>query len=328
MRPLRTLSRALKILWFSAAFIAVQSAVFATAEAQAPGSQELDRTQMTNPVAGPFQQDPYADANGVDETDRAASSPNDSDLGEQQILKRVERYQPFTASVAVPFYYTSNVALARTGERGDFLTAPSAGFTYAPRISRTFYGEVTIQDQQFCYNKYDEFDFGSFDIRVGAAYYLPQAHNLLLRGYYDYNRLTESGGFSSFFEDHSISMGAELPFRIGRAQQVSFGADTSISLAADPHRPQRNEFDVYAGYNVNLSRSFSLDAVGRVFIRDYRHGDRTDVSELLALSANWRVTKWLGASAISTFAWSRSNQAVFDYDVANVGGAVTLTLKF
>src|SRR5690348_10098615 len=45
------------------------------------------------------------------ENGEIVASPNDSDLGEQQILRKTETYQPFVASVAVPFYWTSNVAL-------------------------------------------------------------------------------------------------------------------------------------------------------------------------------------------------------------------------
>ncbi len=300
----------------------------ASSLAQAPNAQDVSRAQALQSQS-PFAADPYAaDQQGVDSTDHAAQTPNDPDLGVQEILKRVERYQPFTASVAVPFYYTSNVALVRRGEQDDFVTAPAASFTYAPRITRTFFGEVTVQDQQFYYNKYDDFDFGSFDIRVGVAYYLPQLHNLVLRALYDYNRLNLARSFDSFFDDHTIFLSAELPFRIDRAQQVSVGVDANISFAADPDPPQRNEFDIYAGYNLNVSRSFSLDAVGRFFFRDYYEGDRTDVTELLALSANWRVTRWFTASFISSFAWSQSNHEVFDYDVANVGGAVALTVKF
>jgi hypothetical protein len=296
--------------------------------AQSGTAQDVDRAQLLRNQS-PFQQDPYAaDVNGVDQTDHSAQTPNDADLGEQEILKRVERYQPFTASVAIPFYYTTNVALVRRGEKGDFLEAPTAAFTYAPRITRTFFAEISVQDQQFYYNRYSDFDFGSFDARVGLAYYLPQLHNLVLRAQYDYNRLNLADSFDEFFSDHSFYLGAELPFRIGRAQQLSFGADATLSFAADPDRPQRNEFDVYVGYNVNISRSFSLAGVGRVFVRDYEEGDRTDVSELLAVSANWRVAKWLTASAISTFAWSQSNHDVFDYEVANIGGAVAFTVRF
>src|SRR5947209_19827638 len=94
--------------------------------AQSPNAQDIERAQLLR-TQSPFAIDPYAtDGNGVDQTDHAETTPNDRDLGEQEILKRIERYQPFMASVAMPFYYTSNVALVRRGEKGDFLEAPSA----------------------------------------------------------------------------------------------------------------------------------------------------------------------------------------------------------
>jgi hypothetical protein len=285
-----------------------------------------DRAQLlrsSNPPPG----DPYSEENGVD-NGRAAESPNDADVGEQEILKRVERYEPFTASVATPFYYTSNVALVRNGEQSDLLFAPTAGVTYAPRFTRTLYGSFTLQRQEFYYDKFSALNFGSLDFRAGLSYILPKAHNLILRGEYDYNRLTLSNSLNGFFSNHSIFLSAELPFRIGRAQQVSLGADTNVSLDANPSAPQRDEFDVYIGYAVSLTRSLSVSAVGRVFVRDYRSISRTDVSEVLALTANYRITKYFSAGAATTLARSQSSKSVFDYDVANVGGALSLTFKF
>jgi hypothetical protein len=40
------------------------------------------------------------------------------------------------------------------------------------------------------------------------------------------------------------------------------------------------------------------------------------------------VNKYLTVSAVSTLAASQSNQSVFDYQVANLGGAVAFQLKF
>ena len=271
--------------------------------------------------------DPYSEENGVVDG-RAIESPNDADIGEQEILKRIERYEPFTASVATPFYYTSNVALARNGARGDILFAPTAGITYAPRFTRTLFGSFTLQQQSFYYNKYSGLDFGSFDFRAGLSYVLPKLHDLMLRAEYGYNRLTSSNSFNEFFSNHSIFLGAELPFRIGRAQQFSLGADTNISLHADPAPPRRHEFDIYAGYAVNLTRSLTIGAVGRIFVRDYENIDRTDVSEVFALTANYRITKCFSASAASTLAWSQSSMSAFDYKVANLGGALSLSFKF
>jgi hypothetical protein len=285
-----------------------------------------DRAQLLR-SSSPASTDPYSEENGVD-NERAVESPNDADIGEQEILKRVERYEPFTASVATPFYYTSNVALARNGEQSDVLVAPAAGVTYAPRFSQTLYGSFTVQHQEFYYDKFTALNFGSFDFRAGLSYILPKAHNLVLHAEYDYNRLTFSNSFNDFFSNHSIFLSAELPFRIGRAQQVSLGADTNVSLGASPSAPQRDEFDVYVGYYVSLTRSLSVGAVGRVFVRDYRSLDRTDVSEVLALTANYRINKYFSAGAASTLAWSQSSSSVFDYNVANIGGALSLTFKF
>ena len=285
-----------------------------------------DRAQLLR-SSSPPSTDPYSEENGVQDG-RALESPNDADIGEQEILKRIERYEPFTASVAVPFYYTSNVALVRSGEQSDVLVAPAVGVTYAPRFTRTLYGSFTIQRQEFYYDKFSALNFGSFDFRAGATYILPKAHNLMLRGEYDYNRLTFSNSFNSFFENHSLFLGAELPFRFGRAQQLSLGVDTNVSLGSNPSAPQRDEFDVYLGYAVSLTRSLSVGAVGRVFARDYRSLSRTDVSEVLALTANYRINKYLSAGVATTFAWNQSDINVFDYEVANIGGAVSLSFKF
>jgi Putative beta-barrel porin 2 len=282
---------------------------------------QLLRTPTTSPS------DPYSEENGVD-NGRAAESANDADVGEQEILKRVERYEPFTVSVATPFYYTSNVALVRAGEQSDVLFAPAAGVTYAPRFTQTLYGSFSVQRQEFYYDKFTGLDFGSFDVRAGLSYLLPKAHNLMLHAEYDYNRLTGSNSFNGFFSNHSIFLSAELPFRFGRAQQVSLGADTNVSLGASPSAPQRDEYDVYVGYAASLTRSFSVGAVGRVFVRDYRSISRTDVSEVFALTANYRINKYFSAGAASTLAWSQSSNSVFDYNVANIGGALSLTFKF
>jgi hypothetical protein len=220
------------------------------------------------------------------------------------------------------------VALIRNGEQSDVLIAPAVGVTYAPRFTQTLYGSLSLQRQEFYYDKFTALNFGSFDFRAGLSYIVPKAHNLLLHAEYDYNRLTFSNSFNDFFSNHSLFFSAELPFRLGRAQQVSLGVDTNVSLGASPSAPQRDEFDVYVGYYVSLTRSLSVGAVGRVFVRDYRSFSRTDVSEVLALTANYRITKYFSAGMASTLAWSQSSNGVFDYEVANIGGALSLTFKF
>lgn len=258
----------------------------------------------------------------------AAPSPNDSDLGEQAILKRSDAYQPFTASASVPAYWTSNVALVNDGEQDDFLVAPAVALAYQPRLSKTLYGLVSVREQLFYYDEFDSLNFGSFDVEAGLIYLMPEFHNLILRGEFIYNRLTEKDSFDDFFSNYSIFVSAELPFRIGRAQNISLGVDANISLDANPEPPRRNDYEAYLGYSVSLTRQFSLDAVGRVVVRSYQLTDRVDVSEVLAASATFRFNDYFSASAISSFAANQSNHGKFDYKVANLGGLLSLSVKF
>ena len=280
-------------------------------------------TTQPPPIAAPG----TVSSEGVDQG-YAAASPNDTDLGEQAILKRVEKYEPFTLETGVPIYYTSNVALVDRGRMSDVIIAPVVGLTYAPRFQKTLYGEFTLRQQFFYYQDFSSFNFASFDAIAGLAYYMPSFHNLVLRANLDYNRLTGTDDFDDFFSDVSLGLNAELPIRIGRAQQISIGASANVSLYATPDPPQRNDFGVYVGYSVNLSRSFSLNAAGNLVVRPYDSGGRTDVSEILALSANYRIRDWLTVSAISTFVANQSNRDVFDYEVFNIGGGITVSFKF
>jgi hypothetical protein len=287
--------------------------------------QSQNRAELLRSQANPS----YSPApSSEEEGGYAVASPNDKDLGEQQILKRREEYLPFSFSASTPVFYTTNVALVNNGEEDDVLFAPAVAITYQPRLTKTLYAEVGVAQQFFLYDRFSELNFASFDAIAGIAYYLPQFHNLSLRARYDYNRLTDTDDFDEFFVNHAYILSANMPFRIGRAQQVAIGIDTELTFWSHPDAPRRNDYSFYAGYSVNLSRSFSIDASARLAVRDYHVGDRTDVSEILALSANYRISEWFVLSFLSSFAWNQSNHDVFEYNVANVGGGAALTIRF
>jgi hypothetical protein len=264
------------------------------------------------------------------ETSTVTGSPNDADLGEQQILQRAATaYQAFTVATSVPIYWTSNVTLARSGEQSDVIEAPVAGFYYQPRFTDTLFGLLDVRNQQFYYDRFGNLDFGDFAVDGGFNMILPQMDNLVLRAQYTYDRLTKKDSFDAFFENHAIIVNAELPVRIGRAQQLAFGMAATLSLRSIPETPRRNDYEAYVGYTLALTRDFTVNAVGRVVVRDYYHeNSREDFSEVLALTATYAFNRFISASALSTFAANQSSQSVFDYKVGNAGGALSLAVKF
>ena len=260
-------------------------------------SQAVDRSQLFRSGQSIVPGEPISQNSNA--FGYAAPSANDADLGVQAILKRQEEYKPFTFSVALPYYWTSNVALVRTGAVSDGVLAPSFVFAYQPRLTKTLYGEFIASQQLFYYNRLGSFNFTSLNAIAGLVYYLPNYHNLTLRLGYDYNRLT-TDDWDQFFANHSIVASADIPFPFGRAMQLNLGALANVSFAANPSGPQRSDFEVYGVYHVQFSRSFSVDAVGQVLFKEYYEGSRNDVNELLSLTANYRFREWLILSAVST----------------------------
>jgi hypothetical protein len=259
----------------------------------------------------------------------AVETPNDPDIGQQELVRPETQYQPFSFSIGTPVFYTSNVALTPHNEKGDVVFAPVAAFFYDPQIARNLYAHLGAREQIFYYGKYSAFNFGSLDCEAGLSYFLPQLHDVVLRAWYDFNRLTFDDRLGDeFFSDHRIILNAEIPFRFGRAQQISVGVDANLSVGADHQFPRRNDYEEYIAYSAGLSRSFSIQAVGRFVVRDYHQNGRNDVSEIISAAATYRFNNLLSISAISSYAHNDSNQDVFDYDVGSVGGAVELGVRF
>lgn len=287
---------------------------------------DVDRAQWTRQSSGPVVDvgSPTGFENG-----QAVSTPNDSDMGTQQIVKKQPAYMPFTATAGTPVYYTSNAALTPHNVHADVITAPVVALYFEPRLANNLYAFADIREQIFYYGHYNNLDFGSLDVELGLSYTLPQLHNLLLRGEYDLNRLTFSDRvFDEFYTNHSLIFNAELPFPIGRNQQFAIGVDANISVAADFQSPRRNDYDAYIGYSLVLTREFSLSAAGRFVARDYHQNDRLDLSEIVSLTATYQLTPWWDVSAIGSFARNDSNHDAFDYTVGNVGGTMAFSLKF
>src|SRR5262245_64571806 len=101
----------------SAQFICVAAFTLAgqAERAQAAAGSAQSRAELFGRQAYPgASATPGAETEGY-----AVTSPSDKDIGEQQILKRVEEYKPFTISIYSPFFWTSNAALVSRGEQDD-----------------------------------------------------------------------------------------------------------------------------------------------------------------------------------------------------------------
>lgn len=256
----------------------------------------------------------------------APSSPGDPDLGEQVILKRREKVRPFTLSADVSGFFTNNAALTNEFKVDDFFLAAQAAVSYQPRITSSLFGEVTVRQGFFRYAQYDELDFDSLNVGGGLTYVLRPLWNTALSVRYNYNRLTDGSEHDEFFRNHTVTVGLLKTFELSKAHYLYAGA-SAIFAWSDPKPAERDEYGIFGGYRVNLTRALAADAYYRLAYFDYS-GGRDDWNQTLAVALRCNLTRALSVSASASLGFNNSNQNVFDYDVFNAGLSVAGSVSF
>ena len=138
--------------------------------------------------------------------------------------------------------------------------------TYAPKLAKTSTANSPC-DSFFLLPGFQQFQFRQLRCALRACYYVPKLHNLTLRANLDYKSPTGTDNFDDSSR-MSHSLNAEVPIPIGRCPQISLGASAHQFPFFTPLRSATAErFRDYAGYAVNLSRNFSLNAAGSLVVR-------------------------------------------------------------
>lgn len=258
--------------------------------------------------------------------DEAPPSPGDPDLGEQAILKRRERLRPFTLSADVSGFYTSNAALSDTNTVDDFFLAAQAAVSYQRPITSSLFGEMTVRQALFRYAEFAELDFESLNLGGGLTYVLRPLWNTAFSVRYNYNRLTDGDEHDEFFRNHTVTLSLLKTFELSKAHYIYAGA-SSLFAWSDPRPAERDEYGVFVGYRVNLTRALTADAYYRFAFFDYT-GGRDDWNQTLAVGLRCNFTRWLSVSASASLGFNDSNRNVFDYEVFNTGLGVAASVSF
>ena len=258
---------------------------------------------------------------GQDET------PGDDAFGVQQILKRQERVRPFRIYTDVSGSATDNVALNRDNPRGDALFVATFGFDSTWALNQNLSVTGYAREALFRYEQERALDFDSFDIGASLSARFQQLPGVEFFLRYNYNQLYGEQSDETFFKNHTVALGGQKVWAINRALAVYAGASALWGFA-DPEAAGRDEYSLFTGARLQVSRSFSTEAIYRAGWWPYREGGRRDWNQTAALQLRWRCTSWAELYAAGYYSWNRSNFEVFDYEVGNLGGGLTLQVQF
>lgn len=311
-----------------AVFLGILAGPSAVAQPVLPNPQSASDTQdlfNLNPSARSEQHDTAfssSDGYGV------PASPGDDDLGQQQILKKEERYRAWSAWANFNAFYTSNAALTEQNTLGDAMLVGSVGAGYQPIITGDLIANVYVQQQAYRYGTYSALDFDSLNTGAALTYIIRDFYDVAVSGGYNFNRLTPRGGYeSSFYDNNTINFTLQKTHAFDRAQNVNGGLLTNINFTS-PYSTQRNEYGLYASYTAQITRGLQANLYYRLSLQDYSTDGRNDLNQAVVPSFTYNFTPWCSVTASTSFGFNSSNRDGFDYDVINAGGGVNFNYRF
>lgn len=257
----------------------------------------------------------------------APSSPGDDDLGIQLLLKEERELKFWTIYGSAMGTYTTNAPLIREPQLDDAFLTGTIGVQYSRPLTPQLSITAGISEQWIRYEEFSFLDFDAFTGNIGLGYYEPRLWDLSFYLRYGYDRLSTATLSSAFFQNHTITLGAQRFVPLTRAHYFYFGAEAEWGWGI-PSQPQRDEYVIYGGYNVNLSRWIAGQVFFRGGIYEYNFIDRTDYNQTVGLALAWRMNDYMTLSAQLTHNLNRSNRAVFDYGALNVGGGLQASFQF
>lgn len=265
-------------------------------------------------------------------SDIAPTTPGDEDLGVQQLMKRKDKFNAFNFLGDATIFHTSNAALARFYPQNENFIVYGGAFSYTPKITERLFAEATFRQQWFRYDTLRFLDFDSQMMNGGLTYIVPELCDIAVFGRYGYNRLTyayKNGDGpigSEFFNNHTATFGFQKMFPISRAHYWYVGHSSTFGWS-DPVSNQRDDYAVFIGYNLKITRALELALNGRLTYQEYNFArGRQDLNQLYGASLTYTPIEYVQITASTSYGINNSDIPTFNYEVNNVG--VTLGARY
>ncbi|OAI56213.1 hypothetical protein AYO49_01000 [Verrucomicrobiaceae bacterium SCGC AG-212-N21] len=271
-----------------------------------------------------------ASSGGLDmENVFAPVSPGDEDIGQQLILKRNEKNQPFSVWLDSSIYWTDNAANVHEGEIDDWFYVGGVNVAWQQRLHSRFYADVYAGQHWYRYDELSELDYESGEASAGLLVVLPELGNSIFHAHYYYQRITQDIGDDPIYETHNIRVGLQKTFLINRLNSINASYMSSFALETDPEVLQRHEHSLLLGYNFKIKRDWILNLSYRLAYYDYFNlENRHDWYHNLGAALLWRPSEHFEASLGYYFTLNESNFDIFSYESHLAGPALAVRYKF
>ncbi|MEO5714033.1 MAG: outer membrane beta-barrel protein [Luteolibacter sp.] len=309
-------------------------AIFALATAFPSGAAELiDPTRLgegIRPLEMPrLLEEPNPTELGVtDENEFAPESGGDEDLGQQLILKEVERARWLSAQADTFLFWTDNPANLSTGGDSDSFWGTQVSLGAQPRLTERLFLDAFVSQQLYRYDENSFLDYEYLQASLGLIYMEPRLADSVLFVQAQFGRTTNNDFGQGVLNSFSLLGGIQKTLLIDHRNSLHFNVMGDWDVSTDVDNLEHAEYIADLSYRFKIMRDLVLSASYRFTWFDYYNVDRTDGLNIAGVYLNYSPYKWMNIYAGATFNINDSNVEAFDYDSTNVGGGLGVRINF
>jgi len=262
-----------------------------------------------------------------EQTPFAPSSPGDSDLGEQLILRRRKEDAKLKVQFSNRLIYSNNVFNEGSDEDQGFFNASSLEVKHIKKLKKNWVQVASLGQSYFTYEGDGEVDFSNLRGSFGVVNFVPKwdcvwhldiVHDHITEGFYD----------SRLFNVTSLSLGVSKTMIHSRKHSTLLTLRYDDDVASSAKNLQRNEliFKARQVYRVNDKLDLALSARASQFYFDVN--DREDFRINVGLSVNYEIFSEVNLSLSSLYTSNDSNQSVNDFETTAGAFGIQLSSVF
>lgn len=261
------------------------------------------------------------------------------DLGQTVPLQSPARRKMFEIYSDTQYLLDNNVQLLPTHEQEDAVILQTFQASFSPppwnKLASTFYLRYQLV-------RYDDFHSvetttnvppkrtkisNDFDaLTIGGNLAFPITGHWVTYGGFAGSRYTGHDG-NEFYKEFDTTVGLLYSTELG--ERVSFlGGYQFDWRPASPAPTTRVDNGAYLGVNVSLIQKLGAQVLYRFRCLEYIHANRTDLDYLVTGSLYYSFNQYVNVRGFATLAKNYSSDSVFDYESVNLGGGLTLSVRF
>lgn len=258
---------------------------------------------------------------------------DDTDLyGEQEILTRPGRWQPWSVSASLSGEWQSNAPLSAENETQDYVWRQSISVRNTWKLSESWYLNAGAAEQTSRYDRFDVLDFDRLDGDAGVLWitqpdWHPLLANWVLGTGASWSRLSEASRFSNALLTNTAITGAlarSFILHPHHSLLVSFTSEVSVD-ASDP-LAQRDEYAAQLAWRAQWSPRWETTAQARLAYYDYEQ--HADWNWIGSLGVDYLIGRDFRIGLNANWTDNQSDSAVFNYQNASLGASFRLQFRF